>query len=74
MARPQNFLMRPRYLRAIPSLMLLTTAVAWGVASDADVVNALNKKARVTLSHKPGTSAGDGGALVPPWLKARQGS
>ena len=48
-----NFFARPRYLRAIPSLMVLTTAMAWGMApdiTDGDGDGA-QKKARVTLSH-----------------------
>lgn len=47
-----TFFARPRYLRAIPSLVLLTTAMAWGMApdmTDGDGDGA-QKKARVTLS------------------------
>ena len=44
------FLLRPRYLRAIPSLVVLTTAMAWGVAPDSDAMDAVQKKARVMLS------------------------
>jgi hypothetical protein len=49
---PLNFFARPRYLRAIPSLVLLTTAMAWGMApdlTDGDGDSA-QKKARVTLA------------------------
>ena len=49
MVKPPYFLMRPRYLRAIPSLVVLTTAMAWGVASDPDVLDVANKRAGVTL-------------------------
>jgi hypothetical protein len=43
-------LLRPRYLRAIPSLVVLTTAMAWGVAPDLDAMESVQKKAGVTLS------------------------
>ena len=46
------FLFRPRYLRAIPSLVVLTTAMAWGVAPDSDAMETMQKKAGVTLSLK----------------------
>ena len=68
MAKPPYFLLRPRYLRAIPSLVVLTTAIAWGVASDPDVVDTFSKKAGVTLLLRAGSSAGDGrpdGAAAP---------
>ncbi|MES2188596.1 MAG: hypothetical protein V4454_00625 [Pseudomonadota bacterium] len=54
-----NFFSRPRYLRAIPSLVVLTTAMAWGVApdmTDGDGDGA-QKKARVTLSNPAETPA-----------------
>jgi hypothetical protein len=50
MKKIADFLFRPRYLRAIPSLMVLTTAMAWGVAPDSDSVDTLQKRAGVTLS------------------------
>ena len=54
------FLRRPRYLRAIPSLVVLTTAMAWGVApDDADAGEPLHKKAYVTLSQISGTADSD---------------
>lgn len=56
MVKPPYFLMRPRYLRAIPSLVVLTTAMAWGVASDPDVLDMANKRASVTLMQ--GAAAG----------------
>ena len=34
MLKFHDFLCRPRYLRAIPSLVVLTTAMAWGASSD----------------------------------------
>ena len=50
MAKPQNFLLRPRYLRAISALVQLTTAMAWGVASDPDDMDSVKGKAGVTLA------------------------
>ena len=50
MKKISDFLFRPRYLRAIPSLVVLTTAMAWGVAPDSDAIDAVQKKARVVLS------------------------
>ena len=49
MVKPPYFLMRPRYLRAIPSLVVLTTAMAWGVASDPDVLDVASRRAGVAL-------------------------
>ena len=49
MVKPPYFLMRPRYLRAIPSLVVLTTAMAWGVASESDVLDMTTRRAGVTL-------------------------
>lgn len=71
MAKLKNFLLRPRYLRAIPSLMLLTTAMAWGVASEADRVDAMSKKAGLTLTHSAGGSAGGGRGAAGPQGKVR---
>lgn len=50
MAKLQNFLRRPRYLRAIPSLVVLTTAMAWGVSPDTDALDNVHRKATVTVS------------------------
>ena len=50
--------------------MLLTTAAAWGVASEADVVDAMAKKAGIALMHRSGSAAGDGRLDAPP-LKLR---
>ena len=47
---PKTIRLRPRYLRAIPSLVVLTTAMAWGALPDWDVGDDLHKKAGVTLS------------------------
>jgi len=52
------FLLRPRYLRAIPSLVVLTTAMAWGVAPDSDAMDTVQKKAGVTLSVNHAAAAG----------------
>lgn len=70
-ATAQTFSRRPRYLRAIPSLVVLTTAMAWGVApDDADASDPVHSKARVTLSQtaNAGTSPVVGGlpALAKP--------
>jgi hypothetical protein len=43
MKKIADFLFRPRYLRAIPSLMVLTTAMAWGVAPDPDAMDTVQK-------------------------------
>ena len=56
MTKPQNFLLLPRYLRAIPSLVVLTTAMAWGMGSDPDVMDAASKKAGVSLMQGAGVS------------------
>ncbi|MEO6016334.1 MAG: hypothetical protein ABIP46_03690 [Polaromonas sp.] len=50
MKKIAHFLLRPRYLRAIPSLVVLTTAMAWGVAPDPDATDAVQKRASVSLS------------------------
>ena len=47
---PKAIKLRPRYLRAIPSLVVLTTAMAWGALPDWDVGDDLHKKAGVSLS------------------------
>ena len=65
MAKLQNLLRRPRYLRAIPSLMLLTTAMAWGVSPDAEVRDDVQRRPAISVSqsHAPG----------PAMLPARRG-
>ena len=68
MVKPPYFLMRPRYLRAIPSLVVLTTAMAWGVASDPDVLDVTNKRAGVALVEG---AAGDGLFDVMPFLRLK---
>ena len=53
MKKIADFLFRPRYLRAIPSLVVLTTAMAWGVAPDPDAMDTVQKaekRAGVSLS------------------------
>jgi hypothetical protein len=59
-----TFFARPRYLRAIPSLVLLTTAMAWGMAPDImdGDGDSAQKKARVTLSQ---SAASPSGPVVP---------
>ena len=54
MAKPQNFLLRPRYLRAIPSLVVLTTTMAWGVAPDPAARIAASRKANIAHIHDAG--------------------
>jgi hypothetical protein len=67
MAKLQNFMRGPRYLRAIPSLVVLTTAMAWGVASDPDAMDAKGKKAGVTLSQRADSATGNAGAGSDPY-------
>jgi hypothetical protein len=53
--------LRPRYLRAIPSLVVLTTAMAWGALPDWDVGDEQRRKAGVTQSQPLiGAVGGDG--------------
>lgn len=52
----QKFLLRPRYLRAIPSLVVLTTAMAWGALPDVDEGDETGKHPGVTLSQRAGGS------------------
>ena len=54
MVKPPYFLMRPRYLRAIPSLVVLTTAMAWGVACEPDVLDASTRRAGTVLAQGAG--------------------
>ena len=63
----QKFLSRPRYLQAIPSLVVLTTAMAWGALPDADAGDEVGKRPGVTLSQRAGSgmpTAGAAGLLV----------
>ncbi len=53
MKKIADFLFHPRYLRAIPSLVVLTTAMAWGGAGPRcamDTVQKAEKRAGVSLS------------------------
>jgi len=65
MKKLAEFVFRPRYLRAIPSLVVLTTAMAWGVAPDPDVMDTMQKAEKragvsVALNHAAvGSSPGD---------------
>ena len=59
--KPKTLKLRPRYLRAIPSLVVLTTAMAWGALPDWDVGDELLKKAGMTLSQPQSQSGADGG-------------
>jgi|GEM_PF-816740 len=65
MKKLAEFLFRPRYLRAIPSLVVLTTAMAWGVAPDPDVTDTVQKAEKragvsLALNHAAvGSSPGD---------------
>jgi hypothetical protein len=60
---PEKIRLRPRYLRAIPSLVVLTTAMAWGALPDWDVGGEPHKKAGVTqLQPLHGAGGGDGPA------------
>ena len=51
MVKVKDFLRRPRYLRAIPSLMLLTTAMAWGVAPEPNASQTMIKKSSPARVH-----------------------
>jgi hypothetical protein len=63
---PKTLKLRPRYLRAIPSLVVLTTAMAWGALPDWDVGDELHKKAGFTQSQPLNSSGGgDGPAGAP---------
>lgn len=60
MAHVKEFLRRPRYLRAVPSLMLLTTAIAWGVVPKPDMSQqSLIEKASPAVVLGAGNFAGD---------------
>ena len=63
MVKPPYFLTRPRYLRAIPSLVVLTTAMAWGVASEPDVLDVSARRTGITLVQ--GAAAGAGAGAMP---------
>lgn len=43
------FLKRPRYLRVIPTMMLLTTAMAWGMSPDMTDSETSYKRQRVAV-------------------------
>ena len=66
MAKPPCFSMRPRYLRAIPSLVVLTTAMAWGVASEPDVLDVATRRAGVVLLQDVAGSWADATPLFVP--------
>jgi hypothetical protein len=71
---PKTLKLRPRYLRAIPSLVVLTTAMAWGALPDWDVGDELHKKAGVTQSQAlNGSGSGDGpaGAAAERYLRIK---
>ena len=55
MVKVKDFLRRPRYLRAIPSLMLLTTAMAWGVVPEPNASQTMSKKASSARVHGANT-------------------
>ena len=55
MVKVKDFLRRPRYLRAIPSLMILTTAMAWCVVSQPHVSQTISKKTRPPRVHGAST-------------------
>lgn len=61
MPMPKTFKLRPRYLRAIPSLVVLTTAMAWGALPDWDVGDELLKKPGVTQVQPAGSAGGGSG-------------
>ena len=70
MVKPAFFMIRPRYLRAIPSLMVLTTAIAWGVASGPDVTDSLDDKPGSKLVQRAQGLAGTARLEMPVNLSA----
>lgn len=44
----KKFLLRPRYLRAIPSLVVLTTVMAWADLPDIDAADDMDQRSRVS--------------------------
>ncbi len=48
----KKFLLRPRYLRAIPSLVVLTTVMAWADLPDLDVSDVPDTRVEVVLAQK----------------------
>lgn len=52
----QKFLLRPRYLQAIPSLVVLTTVMAWGALPDVEEGGEADKHPGMTLSQRAGGS------------------
>ena len=64
----ESIRLRPRYLRAIPSLVVLTTAMAWGALPDWDVGDDLHKKAGVSVS-QPLNSMGGSDGLAEGFVK-----
>lgn len=52
MTKFKQLLQRPRYLRAIPSLVVLTTAMAWIDLPDTDAVDDLNHGASVSMTQR----------------------
>ncbi len=62
---PKTIKLRPRYLRAIPSLVVLTTAMAWGALPDWDVGDEQQRKAGVMQSQTLNSSGGGEGPAGP---------
>jgi hypothetical protein len=62
MKKIADFLFRPRYLRAIPSLVVLTTAMAWSVVPDpdTDMTDPVQKRASVSLSQTAASTSPQG--------------
>jgi hypothetical protein len=54
----QNFLKRPRYLRALPSLVILTTAMAWAALPDLDELEDIGKRESATVFQHAGLLQG----------------
>ena len=55
MVKVKDFLRRPRYLRAIPSLMILTTEMAWRVVSQPNAPQTISKKTSPARVHDAST-------------------
>ena len=64
MDRLKKFLLQPRYLRAVPSLVVLTTVMAWADLSDVDGADALEARSQVSwvqrADDQPATGLLDG--------------
>ena len=66
-SRLESFVSLPRYLQAVPSLLVLTTAIAWGVSSHAGGLSidaGLHGATGVTVAAGPALGAAAGAGVV----------